>query len=56
MQPCYTLGAGVEATHIRGGKELGYLIKDHNYDFNFQYLRKAKEPIKVMPVSTNITK
>jgi hypothetical protein len=46
MPHTHLTGKEVIATQVRDNKEIGYIVNNRNYDFNYQYFNFLAEPIK----------
>ncbi|XP_071518893.1 MOXD1 homolog 1-like [Panulirus ornatus] len=51
----HLLGSSLSLRHIRDGQELPRLIKDMNYDFNYQQSRILKQEVTILPGDHLIT-
>ncbi|XP_042880997.1 uncharacterized protein LOC122258825 [Penaeus japonicus] len=51
----HLLGKGISVRQIRDGKELPMQLKDSNYDFNYQQIRKLKDEMTIFRGDSLIT-
>lgn len=55
MLHTHLLGSGITLRQIRDGKEMPTVLKDDNYDFNYQEGRQLKPEWKILPGDIMIT-
>jgi hypothetical protein len=54
MPHTHLTGKEVIVTQVRDNKEIGYIVNNKNYDFNYQYFNFLAEPIKFKRVELTL--